>query len=234
MSLMLKSNRKPSRENTGISRRPGILNHSLLTQQSPPVPFKRYDVIENPPSNNSMFVISRGIAGLRNLLNDGRRSISALYVSKDIVENEIFNGYKNGYLIALTHLEGYWCELNNEDNASEEFSSLQQSIQQNLSRQNLCMIKHCTDLGKKTALERTAAFLFECTNRIVPGKKKSSIPLPLHRVDIADYLGLRQETLSRAIARLEREILIRIDDSNYVEILNSKLLKQIANGAIKA
>lgn len=93
---------------------------------------------------------------------------------------------------------------------------------------------HCTDLGKKTALERTAAFFFECSNRFAPGNGKRSIPLILHRIDIADYLGLRQETLSRAITKLEQKILIRIDESNCVKILNFKHLKQIANGAIKA
>lgn len=115
---MLKNNKKPSQENISTSRPFSILNHSLLIRQSPPTPYKRYDLIDNPPSAKSMFIISKGVAGLRSLLSDGRRSISALYVAKDIVESGIFNrSRKNEYLIALTDLEGCWCDLKDEENS---------------------------------------------------------------------------------------------------------------------
>ena len=80
-------------------------------------------------------------------------------------------------------------------------------------------------------IEKVAAFVFECRHRAGWENSNNHIPLLLQRVDIADYLGLRQETLSRAIAKLERNKLIKINDGNLVKTPNLNCLGQIANGA---
>jgi CRP/FNR family transcriptional regulator len=62
-------------------------------------------------------------------------------------------------------------------------------------------------LGKKTAEERVISFIY-LVDRAVgadagPGKRR--VPLPMPRQDIADYLGLRLETLSRTLTALKRD-----------------------------
>jgi CRP/FNR family transcriptional regulator len=70
---------------------------------------------------------------------------------------------------------------------------------------------HMVLLGRRSAEEKVATFLIGWRDRLALIKgPSSSLPLPMNRQDIADYLGLTIETVSRTFTRLEREGLLDI------------------------
>jgi CRP/FNR family transcriptional regulator len=70
---------------------------------------------------------------------------------------------------------------------------------------------HMLLLGRATAEERFVEFVFSW--RASMGRKgalANLVPLPMSRTDVADYLGLTIETVSRLVSKLEREKVIRV------------------------
>jgi CRP/FNR family transcriptional regulator len=65
---------------------------------------------------------------------------------------------------------------------------------------------HMVLLGRRAAEEKVASFLIGWRDRLSQFKETSAIvPLPMSRLDIADYLGLTIETVSRTLTKLERD-----------------------------
>jgi CRP/FNR family transcriptional regulator, anaerobic regulatory protein len=76
-------------------------------------------------------------------------------------------------------------------------------------------------LGRRTAEEKVAAFLVGWRERLaLIGDISETIALPMSRQDIADYLGLTIETVSRTLTRFERERMLIIV-SGGVRLLDS-------------
>jgi CRP/FNR family transcriptional regulator len=68
-----------------------------------------------------------------------------------------------------------------------------------------------TLLGTGSAEEKVVIFLLNWRNRLArPAADAQPVPLPMRRQDIADFLGLKLETVSRTLARLEEKDVIRL------------------------
>ena len=66
-------------------------------------------------------------------------------------------------------------------------------------------------LGRRSAEEKIASFLIGWRDRLARlGDPTNTVPLPMGRQDIADFLGLTIETVSRTFTKLERDGLIEI------------------------
>ncbi len=176
-----------------------------------------------------ILVISSGAIGLQHFLKDGRRSISDIFLAGEILDFRHM-GVSNGTLICLLSGEAKLFEAEIFDRFQQKNPHLRAALTANHFRHNRFTASHCVDLALKSATEKLASFIFECRSRqmIAHGQK---IRLILKRIDIADYMGLRPETLSRAFTKLIQRKLIAYDDRNHIHILNEPLLRQIANGA---
>jgi CRP/FNR family transcriptional regulator len=82
-------------------------------------------------------------------------------------------------------------------------------------------------LGRKTARERVASFLLAWSER---ADSATTVHLPMSRMDLADYLGLTIETVSRSLSQLKRDSLITFSDARFVTVLKPVRLRQIDGG----
>jgi CRP/FNR family transcriptional regulator len=87
-------------------------------------------------------------------------------------------------------------------------------------------------LGRKTAIERIASFLFLQLTRPQPrAMRPPRIYLPMSRTDIASYLGMSIETVSRTLAKLKNRGLIAVPNVREIDVLDRSRLKALAHGA---
>jgi CRP/FNR family transcriptional regulator len=86
-------------------------------------------------------------------------------------------------------------------------------------------------LGRKTAAEKLASFLLSLGTRMNgEGGEEKPIPVPMTRSDVADYLGLTVETVSRTLSRLKKSGLIEISEARRITITQLDALQDIAEG----
>ena len=76
----------------------------------------------------------------------------------------------------------------------------------------------------KSAQERVASFLLEMSERISAG---NAVELPMSRQDIADYLGLTIETVSRTLTILENAATIELSSSRRIVLRNRSALSRL-------
>jgi CRP/FNR family nitrogen fixation transcriptional regulator len=76
----------------------------------------------------------------------------------------------------------------------------------------------------KSAQERVAGFLLEMAKRACGG---NAIDLPMSRQDIADYLGLTIETVSRTLTSLETAATIDVPTSRRIVLRNRSALSRM-------
>jgi CRP/FNR family nitrogen fixation transcriptional regulator len=132
------------------------------------------------------------------LLSDGRRQIGAFHLVGDIF------GLENGPAHRFTAEAIVDTTVRLAKRASlEHVAETDALVARDLLNMTTTNLQHAEEhmllLGRKTSLERVAAFLLEMDGRLTAA---GVMALPMNRRDIADYLGLTLETVSRALSSL--------------------------------
>lgn len=84
-------------------------------------------------------------------------------------------------------------------------------------------------LGRKTAAEKLCSFLLRLSQDAQErGADPNEIDLPMNRADIADYLGLTTETVSRTIGRLKDLDVIAFRDQRHLIVRDMDRLTELA------
>ena len=139
--------------------------------------------------------VIEGAVRTHKLLSDGRRQIGAFHLPGDIfgLENGDFHRFTAEAIVdttvRLVKRQGLEREAKNDPAMVRNLL--------NMTTDNLRHVEnHLLLLGRQTAPEKVAAFLLEMNGRM---KSTGAMALPMSRRDIADYLGLSIETVSRAL-----------------------------------
>jgi CRP/FNR family transcriptional regulator, nitrogen fixation regulation protein len=153
-----------------------------------------------------VYQIITGAVRTYKLLSDGRRQINSFHLSGDLFGLE--NGPSHRFTadaivetrVRIRKRRGLF-ETMTSQAAVENVVWL---VSKNLQHAE----NHMLLLGRKTALEKVAAFLLEMDERQAC---PHVVMLPMNRRDIADYLGLTVETVSRALSNLRDGHMLRFD-----------------------
>lgn len=181
------------------------------------------EVFGEGESTEYVYKVMVGAVRLYKLLDDGRRQINGFYLPGDIFGIEMgkehhFSAEAVTQSRILVVKRSTLVTLAGRDNkVANELWSITARELENV--QNLMIT-----LGRKSAIERVAAFLLEMAKR---ARNNQMIDLPMSRQDIADYLGLTIETVSRTFTQLENDAAIELPTSRRVVFRNRGALTQL-------
>lgn len=169
------------------------------------------------------YKVVKGAVRTYKLLNDGRRQISAFHLPGDIFGIEAGKEHRftadaiaDSTVLVIKHTT--LLALASRD--SEVANCLWTQATGDLLRAQ----DHMLLLGRKNAHERVASFLLEMAGR---GSGPQSVELAMSRQDIADYLGLTIETVSRTLTRLETASAISFGSSRHIVLRNRPALDRL-------
>lgn len=159
---------------------------------------------------DNVFGLSQGVVRLYKLLPDGRRQILTFALPGDFLgmpfaERHSFSADAIGEVASCRFSRDALTKLIRS--SSNVMRLLIEFATRELDRTQEQLLL----LGNGSAEERVAMFLVNWRNRLAHLSAFSeSVPLPMPRQDIADFLGLTLETISRTLAKLEQKSVIRL------------------------
>jgi CRP/FNR family transcriptional regulator len=180
-----------------------------------------------------VFTVTRGTLKLYKLLPDGRRQVTGFMHPGDFLGMSMDDEHAFS-AEALEDAQLCWFPRNRFDDFVEEHGSMERELYRMAAHELAAAQQQMVLLGRKTATERLASFLLLLPGRSkqVPGRAANFVSLPMSRSDIADYLGLTKETVSRVFSAFRRDRLIRLHATHEVEILDGGGLEQLAECAV--
>jgi len=180
---------------------------------------------EGDPAED-VFTLTDGMLKLYKLMPDGRRQITGFLVPGDFVGL----AYGQSYIYSAEAVTpAAACRFRRRAllQKMEEHPALEHRLLSQASNELAAAQAQMLLLGRKSARERLASFILGLAERRgLDGA--AAMPLPMSRSDIADFLGLTIETVSRIFTGLRKERLIELPDKHSVVIRDLGQLREAA------
>jgi CRP-like cAMP-binding protein len=176
---------------------------------------------------DSVFAITEGAVKCFRELPSGKRVVSAFLFARDL-----FGLAENGrYLNCAQTITGatlYRLPVSDLTVLLKHDSELQFQFLAKVTHELRESQRRAILIGRRDAAGRLAMFLALMRGHLESAaRRESSIPLPMTRSDIADFLGLSLETVSRAAAELERRGLVRFKTRHLALVLDEARLAKL-------
>ena len=177
-----------------------------------------------------VFNLTKGTLKLYKLLADGRRQVTGFLFPGDFLGITIDD--EHAYSAeAVEPVEFCRFTRSRFEAFVETHPKMERELYRMAAHELAAAQEQMVLLGRKTAAERLASFLLALVNRAEEGGQSvDTIALPMSRIDIADYLGLTKETVSRTFTLFKTSGLIRLIADDQVRITNRDKLEEVAGG----
>jgi CRP/FNR family transcriptional regulator, anaerobic regulatory protein len=178
-----------------------------------------------------VFTITKGVVKLYKLLGDGRRQVTGFMFPGEFLGITVDNEYAFT-AEALGSAQLCWFPRARFDAFVEEQPEMERELYRLAAHELAAAQQQMVLLGRKTAAERVSTLFMNLLDRAekASGEPARMVDLPMSRIDIADYLGLTKETVSRVLGLLKSKRLIRLDALDRIEILDREGLVSVAEG----
>lgn len=176
-----------------------------------------------------LYQVTSGVLRLTRLLADGRRQVIAFGYPGDIVGFPADDLHHTD-CEALTDVRLQPFRRAHLESAKGD-AALHSALLQAALREISAMQDHFMMLGRKSAAEKLASFLCVLSERV--GENLGAyrqVDLPMSRSDIADFLGLTTETVSRTFTQLRKSRIIAINNIHTIIIQRPTALLGLAEG----
>jgi CRP/FNR family transcriptional regulator len=178
---------------------------------------------------DSVFTVTEGVVRLYRLLSDGRRQVLGFALPGDFLGLSLLDIY-NFSADAVTDTSVCRFPRKAFIAYAEPRPHLMQRLHEFASHELSLAQDQMVLLGRRTAEERVGAFLISLRDRLARlGHASATLPLAMSRQDIADYVGLTIETVSRTFTKLAKARSILIVPGG-VRLLSERELERIASG----
>jgi len=184
---------------------------------------------EGDPALN-VYSLVGGCVKLSKLLGDGRRQVVGFLFPGD------FFGFAPGEaypMTAETITPAGLCRFgrNQLSRLRERTPDLERRLMDRMIFELAAAQEQMLLLGRMTAREKLAHFLIMLSRRALErGEPASPVAVPIGRLDVADYLGLTIETVSRTLTAMKKDGLIALPTLGVAELLDLEALRRIAEG----
>jgi CRP/FNR family nitrogen fixation transcriptional regulator len=212
---------KPLRQWTAPD--PNRTGLSAFEAMGVPISYTRNEEIfgDGEPADYVYQVVS-GAARTYKVLSDGRRQIGAFYLPSEVFGLGVgdvhhYSAEAIGKSTLLVVKRSALIALADTDHRVAH-------LLWTLTAQELQRVQEHMLLLIRSAQERVACFLLEMAERMA---EADVIDLPMSRQDIADYLGLTIETISRTLTQLETAATISVPTCRRIVLTNRKALNRL-------
>jgi CRP/FNR family transcriptional regulator, nitrogen fixation regulation protein len=176
---------------------------------------------ENEPADYLYKVVSGSVRTYK-ILSDGRRQIGGFYLPGDVFgfqcddEHSVSAEAISDAKVLVIKRSALNALASRDAAIARELFALTSRELWRMQKRVLLLIKN--------AQERVVSFLLEMAERVSAG---NAIELPMSRQDIADYLGLTIETVSRTLTSLECAAAIEVPTSRRIVLRNRSALSRM-------
>jgi CRP/FNR family transcriptional regulator len=170
------------------------------------------------PADSFANILS-GVVKLYKLMSDGRRQLVGLQFAPDFIGRPFA---ESGAVTAEAANTVRICSFSRS--VLETMICQSPGLERRLYEQALRELDEARDwmmtLGRKSAAEKVASFLLLVGQHVDPSPagRATQFEIPLERADIADFLGLTIETVSRQLTLLRKAGIIEIDRNRHVTV----------------